>query len=150
MPLAEFEVEEDASGLQVLADYGYWFWNWGAEPDDHEAVTARPTPETPTKDRRNPIPPRQPSALGASAEAVVKCGILGAFYGVVVGAALRAIPGADWGAWIGGSILGVLGAILGMRYGLFFGALNRIVSGPLFGGIIGMVAGVPWSFPEWP
>ena len=37
MPLAEFEVDEDASGLQVLADYCYWFWNSGAEPDDDEA-----------------------------------------------------------------------------------------------------------------
>ena len=59
----------------------------------------------------------------------------------MVGAALRAITGADWGAWIGGSVLGVLGAILGMRFGLFFGALNRIKSGWLFGGIVGVVTG---------
>lgn len=28
MPLAEFEVDEDAPRRQMLADYGYWFNNW--------------------------------------------------------------------------------------------------------------------------
>jgi uncharacterized protein YodC (DUF2158 family) len=141
MPLAEFEVDEDAPGLQMLADYCYWFWNTGTEPDDHEAAVARLKLQTSTKDGRDPMPLDQPSAVGPSLKAVAKCGLLGAFYGIVVGAALKALAGAEQGVLIGGGILGVLGALFGMRYGLFFGALNQITFGSLFGGVVGAVNG---------
>ena len=102
MPLAEFEVDGDARGLQLLADYCYWFWNSAAEPDDHEAENEPQNPLATPQDRSSDDANGPLSALGA----VVKCGLLGAFSGIVVGSAIGAIPGAERGVYIGGTTLG--------------------------------------------
>ena len=137
MPLAEFEVDGDAPGLQLLADYCYWFWNSAAEPDDHEAENEPQNPLATPQDRSSDDANGPLSALGA----VVKCGLLGAFSGIVVGSAIGAIPGAERGVYIGGTTLGLFGAILGGRFGSFFGAINRIRFGRIFGVVFGVVNG---------
>ena len=137
MPLAEFEVDGDAPGLQLLADYCYWFWNSAAEPDDHEAENEPQNPLATPMDRSSDDVNGPLSTLGAA----VKCSLLGAFSGIVVGSAIGAIPGAERGVYIGGTTLGVLGAILGGRFGFFFGAINRIRFGRIFGIVFGVVNG---------
>jgi hypothetical protein len=139
MPLGDFEVDEDQPSLQMLADYCYWFWN--SEADEQDVENMPPISQSPTKDRRYFISSNPPSVPGAPLILLVKCGLLGMSYGVVVGAASRAIDGAEWGLGIGGGTLSVLGAILGVRYGFFFGILNRIKFARLFGGVLGAVTG---------
>lgn len=142
MRLAEFEVDEDAPGLQIVADYCSWFWNSGAAPDDHEAEHEPQYRLATPKDRLSGSQHVPLSAGRATAQIASKSGLLGAFYGIVLGTAIRVIPEARQGVYIGSTIFGLLGAIVGARYGLFFGAVNRMRFGRIFGSVFGLANGV--------
>lgn len=92
MALAEFVVDEDAPGLQMLADYCYWFWNWPG-PDEREAENETDEPRTTAKAQHS-LGGKQPLSAGwATVQIAVKCGLLGAFYGIVLGTAIEAVAG---------------------------------------------------------
>ena len=132
LPLADLEVTTNPHHRQLVEDYSYWFGNW---PADGFTV--------PTGADRMPFDTHtgQPGK-GSFLKTLVRCGLYGAAYGVVVGSLLGAVEGARTGALVGAVIVGFTGCWLGAKYGMLVGAVNRMGYGRLLGGFVGTVGGV--------
>jgi len=131
VPLSDLEAAHRGPAWQLLADYAYWFTNFGinsfpigppAEINEGDAAAAQ--------GRRTVL------------NAISRCGLYGAAVGAAVGALIATETASVLFAMgVGAVTAAVVGYVAGTRYGFFFGKVNRINSGPILGGIFGFIGG---------
>ena len=91
LPLAEIEATINPHNRRLIEDYSYWFGNWPA--DDFIA---------PAGDRQTAFGPNPaPSGKWGFLQALVRYGLYGAVYGVVLGSLLAAVEAQGPGRWQG-------------------------------------------------
>ncbi len=131
LPLADLEVPTNPHNRQLVEDYSYWFGNWPAEDFTAPADAHRMPFDTHTG---------QPGKWSFP-KTLVRCGLCGAVYGVVLGSLLGALESARTGALVGAAILGLVGLAAGAKYGMLVGVVNRVRYGSLAGGTLGTAGG---------
>ncbi|MBL8796926.1 MAG: hypothetical protein JNM56_23695 [Planctomycetia bacterium] len=136
IPLVQIEA---ASGpnRRLVEDYAYWFVNWPSEGREEAALVHAPGSEVVYDADRE----MEPSNAWPLFTSFLKTGLMGGFYGTVLGAALASLEGAFVGARTGAILLGVGGGYLGTRTGEMIGVMNRVRQGHWFGGILGVALG---------
>lgn len=132
LPLSDLEVPDNPHHRQLVEDYSYWFGNW---PTDH--FTAPAAAHCVPRDTHIGQPGKW-----SFLKTLVRYGLYGAAYGVVLGALLGAVEGGMTGTLVGAAILGLLGFAAGARYGMLVGLVNRVRYASLAGGTLGALAGV--------
>ena len=132
LPLVDLEVPSDPYNRQLVEDYSYWACNWPAD-----SSTERSDVDWMSVDADTGPPTRW-----AVPKALVRYGLRGASYGVVLGALLGSLEHAITGATVGAIVLGLVGLAVGTKYGRVFGAVNQVRYGSLGGGALGTTVGV--------
>lgn len=132
LPLADIEIPNHPHNRQLVEDYSYWFGNWGI--DDFTAPAAA---------HGLPFDPHagQPGKW-SFLKTLVRYGLYGAAYGIVLGSLVGALEGAMAGALVGAAILGLVGLAAGAKYGMLVGLVNRVRYAWLAGGFLGALTGV--------
>jgi hypothetical protein len=132
LPLADLEIPDNPHHRQLVEDYSYWFGNWRIDDFTAPAAAYGVPFDTHT------VQPGKWSVL----KILVRYGLYGAAYGVVLGSLLGALEDARTGALVGAAILGLVGLIAGAKYGMLVGLVNRLRYASLVGGFLGALAGV--------